>query len=147
MTRNKSQMTAPPSFLLATPIYGHCHNCKYHDTQTKTAVAEGSHTRRGGSIWPLNLLTEITIWGYTGNRPVGGRECKRISQLCKTNYSVPTQVQLLTGIKNRTIETGLDAQCAELKIERMGHSALGDAKILKTVCTMKSEEIHSDTRL
>ena len=36
--------------------------------------------------------------------------------------------------------TGLDALCADLKIERMGHSLLDDAKILKTVCTMKSEE-------
>ena len=35
----------------------------------------------------------------------------------------------------------LDALCADLKIERRGHSALDDAKILKTVCTMKSEEM------
>ena len=34
---------------------------------------------------------------------------------------------------------GLGALCEELKIERMGHSALGDAKILQTVYTMKSE--------
>ena len=34
---------------------------------------------------------------------------------------------------------GLDALCEELKIERRGHSALDDAKILQTVCTMKSE--------
>ena len=38
---------------------------------------------------------------------------------------------------------GLDALCKELKIERRRHSALDDAKILKTVCTIKSE----DTRL
>ena len=36
---------------------------------------------------------------------------------------------------------GLDAPCEDLKIERSGHSALDDAKILQTVCTMKSEEI------
>ena len=131
----------------------------------------------------------------------------------KMHYSVPKQVQLLTGITNRTIEThvvpfrdvmdvlvafirceatepviiiayggdvhdfpnllascmknnysdfavlaelvcvdsmqdlmdagyrrlGLDALCGELKIERRGHSALDDAKILQTVCTMKSK--------
>ena len=60
--------TAPPAFLLATPIYG-----LSHDTQ-KTAVAEGSHTRWGGFIWTWNLLMEIIIWWYTGNRSVGGRE-------------------------------------------------------------------------
>ena len=127
----------------------------------------------------------------------------------KIHYSVPKQVQVLTGITNRTIEThgvrfrvvfirreateraiftahggyvydfpillascmkhnysdfavlaelvyvdsmqnladagykrpGLDAICEELKIERRGHSALDDAKILQTVCTMKSEEM------
>ena len=37
--------------------------------------------------------------------------------------------------------SGLDALCEELKIERRGHSALDDAKILQTVCTMKSEEM------
>ena len=36
---------------------------------------------------------------------------------------------------------GLDVLCEELKIERMGHSALDDAKILQAVCTMKSEEM------
>ena len=36
---------------------------------------------------------------------------------------------------------GLDALCEELKIERRGHSALDDAKILQTVCTIKSEEM------
>ena len=36
---------------------------------------------------------------------------------------------------------GLDALCDELKIERRGHSALDDAKILQTVCTMISEEM------
>ena len=36
---------------------------------------------------------------------------------------------------------GLDGLCEELKIERRGHSALDDAKILQTVCTMKSEEM------
>ena len=35
----------------------------------------------------------------------------------------------------------LDALCADLKIERRGHSALDDAKILKTACAMKSEEM------
>ena len=34
---------------------------------------------------------------------------------------------------------GLDALCEELKIERRRHSALDDAKILQTVCTMKLE--------
>ena len=37
--------------------------------------------------------------------------------------------------------TGLDALCEELKIERRGHSALDDVKILQTVCTMKAEEM------
>ena len=37
--------------------------------------------------------------------------------------------------------TTLDALCADLKIERRGHSALDNDKILKTVCTMKSEEM------
>ena len=36
---------------------------------------------------------------------------------------------------------GLDALCAAHQIERRGHSALDDAKILKTVCAMKSEEM------
>ena len=36
---------------------------------------------------------------------------------------------------------GVDALCEELKIERRAHSALDDAKILQTVCTMKSEEM------
>ena len=129
----------------------------------------------------------------------------------KIHYSVPKQMQLLTGITNRTVENhgvpfrdvmdglvafirpeaaiiithgryehdfpillascmkhtysdlavlselvyvnsmqnlkdagyrrpGLDALCEDLKIERMGHSALDDAKILQTVCTMKSEQ-------
>ena len=35
----------------------------------------------------------------------------------------------------------LDALCADLKTSRRGHSALDDVKILKTVCTMKSEEM------
>ena len=34
---------------------------------------------------------------------------------------------------------GLSALCEELKIERMGHSALDVAKTLQTVCTMKSK--------
>ena len=38
-------------------------------------------------------------------------------------------------------DPGLDALCADLKIESRGHSALDDTKILKTVCTMKSEEM------
>ena len=133
----------------------------------------------------------------------------------KIHYSVPKQVQLLSGITNRTIEThgvpfrdvmdglvafirreatepaiimahggyvhdfpillvscmkhnysdfavlaelvyvgsmqnlkdagyrrpGLDDLCEELKIERRGYSALDDAKILQTVCIMKSEEM------
>ena len=33
------------------------------------------------------------------------------------------------------------ALCEELKIERRGHYARDDAKILQTVCTMKSEEM------
>ena len=36
---------------------------------------------------------------------------------------------------------GLVALCADIKIERRGHSVLDDAKILKTVCTMKSVEM------
>ena len=40
--------------------------------------------------------------------------------------------------------SGLDALFADLKIERRGHSALDDAKIPKTVCTMKSEEMLQD---
>ena len=36
---------------------------------------------------------------------------------------------------------GLDALCEKLKIERRGHSALDDAKILQTVCNMRSEEM------
>ena len=36
---------------------------------------------------------------------------------------------------------GPDALCEDLKIDRRGHSALDDAKILKTVCTMNSEEM------
>ena len=36
---------------------------------------------------------------------------------------------------------GLEALCEEAKIERRGHSALDDAKILRTFCTMKSEEM------
>ena len=39
---------------------------------------------------------------------------------------------------------GLDALCAYREIERRAHSALDDAKILKTVCTMKSEEVLQD---
>ena len=143
-------------------------------------------------------------------------ECGNVyNRYVKINYSVPKQVQLLTGITHKTIKThgvpfrnvmdglvefirreattpsiilahggyvhgfpillascmkhiyndfavlaelmqvdnmqnlkddgyrrpGLDALCAELKIERKGHSALDDAKILNTVCTMKSEEM------
>ena len=37
--------------------------------------------------------------------------------------------------------SGLNALCEELKIERRGYSALDYAKILQTVCTMKSEEM------
>ena len=37
--------------------------------------------------------------------------------------------------------SGLDPLCADLKTERRGHSPLDDAKILKTVCTVKLEEI------
>ena len=40
---------------------------------------------------------------------------------------------------------GLDAICADLKIERRGHSVLDDGKILKTVCTMESEEMLQNT--
>ena len=36
---------------------------------------------------------------------------------------------------------GLDALCEELKIERRGHSAVDNAKILQTVCTTESEEM------
>ena len=34
---------------------------------------------------------------------------------------------------------GLDALCKELNIKRSSHSALEDAYILKTVCTVKAE--------
>ena len=47
---------------------------------------------------------------------------------------------MLTACKIPRIP-GLDALCEELKIERRGHSVLDDAKILHTVCTMKSEEM------
>ena len=53
--------TAPPVFLLAISILGHSHNYKYHDTQNKLTVAEGSRTRWGGSTWTWNLLMEIII--------------------------------------------------------------------------------------
>ena len=39
---NKSH-TAPSLFILGTSILKHSHNYKYRGTQTKTAVAEGSH--------------------------------------------------------------------------------------------------------
>ena len=40
--------------------------------------------------------------------------------------------------------SGLDPLCADLKIERRGHSPLDDAKILKTDSTVKLEEILQD---
>ena len=66
----------------------------------------------------------------------------------KHNYSdfaVPAELVYVDSMQNLKDagygRPGLDALCEELKIERRAHSALDDAKILQTVCTMKSEEM------
>ena len=60
------------------------------------------------------------------------------------DYTVLTELMYVDSMQNLKDvgyrRPGLDALCADLKIERRGHSALDDAKILKTVCTMKSTE-------
>ena len=51
-------------------------------------------------------------------------------------------VDSMQNLKNAGYRrSGLDALCADRKIARRGQFALDDAKILKTVCTMKSEEM------
>ena len=66
----------------------------------------------------------------------------------KHNYSdfaVLAELVCVDSMQNRKDagyrRPGLDALREELKIERRRHSALDDAKILQTLCTMKSEEI------
>ena len=80
--------TAPPLFLLATSILGHSHNYKFRDTQT-----ENSSCRR--SQWGFSIWTSLW-WRKSGNI---------YYRYAKIHYSVPKQVQMLTGITNRTIET------------------------------------------
>ena len=62
-----------------------------------------------------------------------------------TDYTVLAGLVYVDRMQNLKdagyMRPGLAALCADLKIERRGHSARDDAKILKTVCTMKSEEI------
>ena len=61
------------------------------------------------------------------------------------DYTVLAELMYVDSMRNLKDagyrRPGLNALCADLKIERRGHSALDDAKILKTVCTMKSEEM------
>ena len=61
------------------------------------------------------------------------------------DYAVLTELAYVDSMQNLKDagyrRPGLDALCAELKTAGRGHSALDDAKILNTVCTMKSEEM------
>ena len=53
--------TALSLFLLATSILGIATTINTATCRQKTAVAEGSQTRWGGSTWTWNLLMEIII--------------------------------------------------------------------------------------
>ena len=69
-----------------------------------------------------------------------------LSSCLKHNYSdfaVLAELVYVDSMQNHkgagNRRPGLDALCEELKIERRGHSALDNTKILQTVRTTKSE--------
>ena len=76
-------------------------------TLKETAVTEGSHTHMMGKFY---LDIEFTNGNYyladILEIALLAEESGNVYQsYVKINYSVPSQVQLLTGITNRTIET------------------------------------------
>ena len=62
-----------------------------------------------------------------------------------TDYTVLAGLMYVDSMQNLKDagyrRPGLDALCADLKIERRGHFVLDDAKILKTVYTKRSEKM------
>ena len=84
----------------------------------------------------------IAHGGYTHDFPMLLASCMKHNY---NDYTVLAELVYADSVQNlKNVgyrRPGLDALCADLKIERRGHSALDDAKILKTVCTMKSEEV------
>ena len=80
--------------------------------------------------------------GYVHDFPILQESCMKHNY---NDYTVLAELMYADSMQNLKDagykRPGLEALCADLKIERRGHSALADAKILKTVCTMKSEEM------
>ena len=84
----------------------------------------------------------IAHGGYAHDFPIILASCMKDNY---NDYTVLAGLMYVDSMRNLKDagyrRPGLDALCADLKIERSGHSAQDDAKILKTVCTMKSEEM------
>ena len=84
----------------------------------------------------------IAHGGYVHDFPIILASCMKHNY---NDYTVLAELMYVDSMQNLKDSgyrsPGLDALCADLNIERRGHSALDDAKILKTVCTMKSEEM------
>ena len=84
----------------------------------------------------------IAHGGYVHDFPILLASCMKHNY---NNFAVLAElvyVDSMQNLKNASYRRpGVDALCEELKIERRGHSALDNAKILKTVCTIKSEEM------
>ena len=80
----------------------------------------------------------IAHGGYAHDFPILLASCMKHNY---NDYTVLAELVYVDNMQNLKDDgfrrPGLDALCADLKIERRGHSALDDAKILKTVCTMK----------
>ena len=84
----------------------------------------------------------IALGGYVHDFPIILASCMKHNY---NDFAVLAELVYIASMQNLKDagyrRPGLDALCADLKIERRGHSALDDAKILKAVCTMKSVEM------
>ena len=89
-----------------------------------------------------HTINHYSTWGYVHDFPILLASCMKHNY---NDYTVLAELMYVASMQNLKDSgyrrPGLDALCADLKIERRGHSALDDAKILKTVCTVKSEEM------
>ena len=84
----------------------------------------------------------IAHGGYTHDFPILLESCTKHNY---SDYIILAELVYVGSMQNLK-DVGyrrpvLDALCADLKIERRGLPALDDAKILKTICTVKSEEM------
>ena len=84
----------------------------------------------------------IAQGGYVHDFPILLASCMKDNYSDFAVLAVLVYVDSMQNLKDAGYRRpGLETLCEELKIERRGYSALDDAKILQTVCTMKSQEM------